>query len=402
LRIARLLVVPLFGLLTGEPLRADSPGPSAAPSQSPTPSPSPPISVCGGGQITEAVLGYEQVGASGLSSSQKYFFNFFISRPIPMFKGAESQRTYRNGTKSKETCESDPDWGPKARWWGTVRVGSYPQQVNSSASSFAQSFSTGVGNLQVNQLAQELDFTTGPEFRLAGGKLKTDLSDPDTTRGLLTLFAGIGASGPNNPSSNAAVLTVPPPPGRGATATAQYQAFNALYPKVPPPYVAFLPDRQSHFLRAWDIGFRLYTFFGSDSDKPVSSAPGLVQVALGQNELVTGRLSGWTFHATAVYPFQLGSGPRDEATTLVLFLFGEAYIGLGGQVSTPTQFSLAQAKDSAGNAIPLTDPGVTIVNVPANRVDVYRVGVGVDLNRVWNKLTAKSSNTTDTSKTGAD
>jgi hypothetical protein len=35
-----------------------------------------------GGELTRAVVGFEQIGASGTSSDQKYFFDFFISRPI--------------------------------------------------------------------------------------------------------------------------------------------------------------------------------------------------------------------------------------------------------------------------------------------------------------------------------
>jgi hypothetical protein len=63
-------------------------------------------------------------------------------------------------------------------------------------------------------------------------------------------------------------------------------------------------------------------------------------------------------------------------------------MGRAANVRTPAYF-LAPAVDGSNNPIPLTDAGVTIVPSDPNNRDTYRLGIAVDLMRLWNKLNSK-------------
>lgn len=75
-----------------------------------------------GGDLTRATIGFEQIGSSGLSSDQRFSFDFFISRLIPALAADNGPERHYLG-------------GP-LRWWGDVRLASYPQAVTDGASAF--------------------------------------------------------------------------------------------------------------------------------------------------------------------------------------------------------------------------------------------------------------------------
>jgi hypothetical protein len=337
-----------------------------------------------GGEMTRVVVGFEQIGASGTPSDQKFFFDFFIGRPVPF--GGHSHSAKDNKTGKLYPVKVDW-WGPRLRWWGDVRIGSYPQQVNSSVANFAQQFSTNVGNLKVNQLAQSIEFMTGPELRLAASRVpRASYTDNSSRqRFALTAFAGAGATGPNNPTGSVTVFQVP-----SDKTSPQYTALTSQFGPITSAYVAFVPQSRDRFLHQWTAGFRLYTFYTKNTaqGEPITGVPATVEISLGQNELVTnGHLSGIVGHAAAAYPLALGD--RTKSDTLVVYLFGEATTAFK-KAQYRNSLILAPATDNSGNPIPITDPQVTILTVQANRRDTYRIGVALDLLSVWKKLTASS------------
>src|SRR5436190_5534575 len=86
-----------------------------------------------GGDIATVLLGFEQVGGPSTDSDQKYFLDFFISRPL---RGFNSRST---------NTEDRLAFGPKLRWWGSLRMSSAPQQVTTEVAKFATEFTTNVG-----------------------------------------------------------------------------------------------------------------------------------------------------------------------------------------------------------------------------------------------------------------
>ena len=273
-------------------------------------------------EILRALLGFEQVGASGSPSGHDFLFDLFISRAAV---------------------------SPRIRWWGDVKVASFPQQVNSQIVQFSQEFSSSFGGLTVNQLAESAEFVTGPELVIS-----------QHAHSALTLFAGGGAIGPNNPSDAATVFEIP------ATKSPQYAALTNQVGAIPSgsTYIAFLPESDGRFSREWQAGVRLYTSYGA------GSSPGTVEFSVGQNEFVTNaHLSGMVGHVAATHPFTIKG--------VTVYLFGEATTAYKrSQFTTPL---LLEPALENSNPVPVTNPGVYAVTVPANQRDTYRIGVALDL-----------------------
>ena len=287
------------------------------------------------GEVARAILGFEQLGASGTPSDQNFLFDFFLTRPVV---------------------------NPHIRWWGDVKVASFPQQVNTQLVTFGQQFAATFGNLKVNQLAQSAEFMTGPEFVLM----------PIPRPFELTLFLGGGANGPNNPTDNVTVFQVPD------VASPQYGPFVKRFGPVPSGgnYVAFLPEASDRFLRKWQAGLRLYTFY-NHAKNGLGGLPASVEFSIGQDEFVTNsHLSGLVGHVAATHPFTFGDTSKGKAITI--YLFGEATNAYKRSTFT-TPIPLAPAVDTSSNPIPITNPNVYIITVPANSRDTYRIGAGIDL-----------------------
>jgi hypothetical protein len=323
-------------------------------------------------------LGYEQVGAAGIASAQKYAFDFFISRPLPIHD--------RN--------DNNPDspaniYGPRWRWWGDVQLGSYPQPGDSSLTQLSSTFATAVGQLKVNQLVQNAAFETGPEWRLAQSSTAlASTTDTSRQRFMLTAFAGIGSIGPFPSSDSAPVFNVPASPASGSPPSPQSAAFGQVYKNVTGQYVAFVNNR---FSLQSNVGLRLYTQYTDNTDTAamLPIAPAIVQFSLGTNTLVS---SGPVFAASAYYPFPLGD--RAKSDTIVIYLFGDAVMGFG-HGSTLQAPLLQQAMDGStpittANATPSVLQQLSIV-APNSRRDTYRIGISINMLDVWRKLTTPSA-----------
>lgn len=319
-----------------------------------------------GGELTRATLGYEQIGASGVESAQKYAFDFYISRPIPnMLARQGPQRHY---------------FGWPVRWWGDVRVASYPQQISTEAAAFASGFVTNVGKVTVSRLVQTAEFTTGLELRLTGSTEPIHgVAEATRQRFALMGFAGFGAVGPFPLSTDPpAVFAVP-----SDSSPSQKRAFQADFPGVTSKYVAFRVGAPDRFLGNLTGGFRLYTFYADRgaSGEPLQSAPAMVAIAYGWNQLISPR--GGAFHVSAYYPFAFGD--REDPKTIVIYLFGDVWMTGQKARFTAPEYQLAAATDS-GKAVVASDPRVTIVAVRDKPRDTYRVGLSLDLLKVWERL----------------
>ena len=320
-----------------------------------------------GGEVMRATLGFEQIGASGIQSAQKYAFDFFISRPISLPNYAP------------ETIE-DHYLGPPLRWWGDVRVASYPQQVTSDAATFASGFLTSAGKLTVNKLVQSAEFTTGFEYKITGlGMPVRGGSESTRQRFALMAFGAFGAVGPFPPPTDDPTAFVVPD-----AASTQGKAFVEANGVVSTKYVAFragLPDR---FLVNLTGGLRLYTFYAdrSATGEPLQASPATVSISVGRNDLIAPHRSD-IWHLTAYYPLALGD--RADPNTLVAYLFGDAWLSASSAHYSAPGYQL-QAAVADGKPVPLSDAQVTILKAVDIPRDTYRVGVSMDLLKVWDRL----------------
>ncbi len=168
------------------------------------------------------------------------------------------------------------------------------------------------------------------------------------------------------------------------------QGIKDAYPKLftdPAKTVAAFVNRdRSRFFRKYYGGIRLKTYFFTDKasltkkenpDCPDSSKksdcdpvydifPGTVDLAIGQDEAITGgRLRGLTFRLEAVYPLPFVKG---------LHIYGGLYTALARNKSTDPLILLPPSP-----LLDLNDAKVQIIPVdPLNR-DTYRIGIGYDL-----------------------
>jgi Putative Ig domain len=321
-----------------------------------------------GGNIVIPVIGFEQAGASAAQSAQKFFFNFFISRPLPFGDTGGSP------------------FGTRYHWFGSVRIASYPQQINSGVGEFATGFAGQVAQLKVNQIAQAGEFTTGLDVRfkdLPKGLYPVG-SSSGSEHALLSFVAGFGAVSPLNPVESLQIFLTPP------AGSAQRAPFLQQFPSSANfTYTGFVTPDRGRFFWEYGAGLRLTNLF-FDKSGIQSGAPAMLTYSLGQNQMVSGGVSsGVVQRIEGFLPLLLGERFAKNVTTL--YLFGRADMRL----ASPHQITpfILQPAPSGVNGF---DPNVNIIAVRSNR-DLYTIGVGVDAVKLiktialQNKVSSKSS-----------
>ena len=336
------------------------------------------------GELATAIVGFEQAGASAASSSRQFFFNFFISRPLPFpFKG--------NGYDGREFNSA---FGPRLRWWSNVRVASVPQQVNQPVAQFVTNFPQEIGALKVNELAQAAEYMSGLEYRINGkDKFFLGQSEESHQQFSLSLFFGAGAIGPMEPKDTLKIFETPP--ANSATA----EQFFKTYPQARGrQYIGFASPDRDRFYRQYSAGLRLTTFYADGNrgaPQRLTSPPAMVSVSLGQNELVSGgTMRGVVARLEAFYPLPIRGDRQALYSSIYLFLSVQKRLSKP-QISDP--LILNPVTLATTSPCPTTPPmdsitpcttlnnfianGVT-VTAPSNR-DIYKLGVGMDLIRLF-------------------
>ena len=103
------------------------------------------------GDLTRILAGVEET-ASSANPAAKFFFDFFISRPL-----------------GQASASTDP-LGSAYRWWGDVRIASMPLQTAAPLSSLAANLAQQARSLTLNELAQTGEFQTGFEWQWPRGR----------------------------------------------------------------------------------------------------------------------------------------------------------------------------------------------------------------------------------------
>lgn len=299
------------------------------------------------GEYSRAIVGFEQAAASSADSVQKFFFDLTLSAPLPI------------GTV-------DPYFGRRARLWGTGRITSVPQQINSGVAAFATNFAQQVGELKVNEVAQGIEYLVGTEVRLTGRMAPFGSFDGvSTNRFSLSFIAAAGATTPINPKATLEVFKVfPGAPG---------------LPEVPAgkDFIAFVSPDRDRFFRQYYGGLRLQTYYFNyrNPDIPMKRYPAVLDITFGQNEAVTGgRLRGGVLRVEGFYPLPYES-------MKFINIFGTALMKLT-RTNITDPLILERAPD--GTTVPAAN--VFLHTVPQINRDYYRIGVGIDFISLINKL----------------
>lgn len=289
--------------------------------------------------LSRAVIGYEQSGASSATKSQKYFFDLYLSKPLPIPQ------------------KIDPDFGERLRAWGNIRFTSVPQSGDVGIGTFATTFVANAAAIEVRKAAQVIDFSAGLEYRLFGNSGLLPSFDRQTKQKFsLSFIAGFGAITPTSPREAIQV----------------FEVFKDA-PGLPPglenkKFVAFVPLDRDRFFRQYFGGLRLQTFFFTPFNAPKQRFPAMLDVTYGQNEFATGgRFRGGVFRLDGFFPL-----PYDSLK--FINLFGSAVLKPS---RTKTTAPLILRPVNPGT-VPVPADNVGIVNVPQENRDYYRVGVGID------------------------
>jgi hypothetical protein len=310
------------------------------------------------GEQTRMVLGFQQAGASGANSDQKFFFDFYISRP------------FHFGDNGQENLDA------RTRWWGNVRVASAPRQISSPVST--QALGSSLKSLKVNELAESAEFLTGLDFRL--GQICCALwsqSGTSRERFALSFIVGGGATGPLKGETNAGN-----PVFQVQQASPDYARLVQMFPQAAKyPYLSFIPPSRNQYFAEYFGGFRLTTRYADKYATPSTGPPAMVAFTVGQNELVTGgHLRGAVGRVEAFFP--LSTGRSDLLSSI--YLFGNAQLRLKG----PQNVQPFNLTDVATITNPMPAPGATntvYLVTPSNR-DIYSIGLGLDLVKILNSL----------------
>jgi hypothetical protein len=318
-----------------------------------------------------AIIGWHQAGASSAESSQHLFFDFFVARPFGR----------------------GPVYNSSMNLWGQVRVASSPQQKNIPISQFAIDFTSQLGEVKVNELAQSAEFLTGFEIRpFCKGLLNRNPEDkdhwydicrsgPDSVRtlGIVGFFGANGAF--SDPVTTGHVFRVPD------SGSLQWPNFLKQFPSFNDPafaanskYIGLAPADRDRFFREYGAGIR-YTSYNR---KNPGNAPAMYTATIGQDQSVTsGRYIRPVLKFDAFYPlpFTLWGGPS------FIYLFGTANLAVTKpKQETPLALELvsapckndAPAGDSGNKCdVKLYQSNVAVFAVPSSR-DTYRIGVGID------------------------
>ena len=318
------------------------------------------------GEDVRVIVGYQQAGANSSNFTQDWFLDFYASRPVLSLKH-----------------DQEKPW----RWWGNVRVASFPQSGNQSVAEVATGIATQIGSLKLNQLAQGAEFLTGVEKTIKRSPPLRGFAENTLQRFELGLIAGFGATGFfDTPSNDVQVFQTPSPN------SSQYPLFQKQFPGVNTANVGFVSPSLARFPKQYLAGVRLMTRYVDPSGAPLVGPPAMLSFTVGQNEVVTANhLSGVVSRIEGFYPLPFGKRSNKVTGAFSsLYLFGTAQMKLGAtKAVTPLLLQPATGVQSY-------DPTVTIVTTP-NSHDVYRIGFGVDLVGVVQQLTGGSAKGTTTS-----
>ena len=303
------------------------------------------------GEEFHAIVGFQQSGASGAGSVQKFFLDFFVSRPVPGLFRVTTQ-----------------DGEPWFRWWGDVGIDSAPRSIGSAIS--AAALTSNATSLKFNELAQAAEFLTGLDTRI--GYICCALwgqTAQSRQRFLLSFITAFGASGSltaNPPVSNAVVFDNP-------LNSPIYPDFIKTYAAAANPaykYVSFAPPFPNRYFKEYFGGFRLTTRYADQNGNPLRRASAMVSATVGQNELITaGRLRGVVSRVEAFYPLSTGKPGIWSA----IYLFATAQLRWGGAHAAVFPLTPVTSPD------PESDNTNTLYITDRSSRDYYTIGVGVDL-----------------------
>ncbi|MGE5340180.1 MAG: hypothetical protein ACM3SY_01745 [Candidatus Omnitrophota bacterium] len=301
-----------------------------------------PSQTAGNGEAVRTIIGFEQAGASSTASEQNFFLDLFVSSPFPAAFN-------KNMTKI----------GPRLRMWGNVRLTSAPQPT-CSVIQLAEHFLQKVGDMNLDQIAQVVEFSAGLEYLL-----KTyENSKGNGEIFSLSMLAGAGLITTPEPSDPTIFNLTDDLKSKITDPNGRYKADPATL--TGKQYVTFIIPQKLRFYRLYFAGlrFKVYSPVGG-STNAMYKFPAMFDLTVGLNDAIAGDLKHPVIGINGCLPLAVGN-------KFYIYLFGNVYLNTK---RTPVEDPVFLEKVSV---CPPADQIVTVKDTPLAR-DYYRIGVGIGI-----------------------
>jgi hypothetical protein len=330
--------------------------------------------------FTRAVAGIDVSGASSFPSQQKFFIEFSLSAPMKLLI-----------TPKKMTAEQALD---QRFWlWFNPRVTALPQQTSSLLSSLSPT-----GNLpstllssKLNQTVQGFEFLGGIEYVLGRAPYAVRFGDAKLSPSIV-LAGGVTTpfSVPDRTQQEFSVNSTITNAFPGVTKGCK----DAMGMPADCTIIAFLSPDRDRFFRQYYAGLRVKTYFygsgkaddktcpGKSLDEPCDIFPGVFDAMVGQNESVTGgKLRNVVLRLEGFYPLPFYPPVHLYLTTVM-------------KMSSPKINQHPLVLESPANPVTLSDKSVFLQTLDTTDRDFYRLGIGIDLVDMINRLRSKNAGPT--------
>ena len=325
-----------------------------------------------------SITGLEQVGASSANSQQHPFLNFYFNSPISFGK--------KNVTCPHNPCAEgeNPTQKPKYNFsvWGDLRFTTTAVQTIAALPNLSTNLIQSNNTSKPNDLVQSFDFLVGLEKEIISqGQLFRGLFNAKTS---VSLIAAGGAINPLS-SDNTTVFYKVPRVNNGMDVDARF--LKAFPEAVGKTNVAFISPERDRFFRQYYGRLRFKTFFYENNEKQKTIFPAMFDVTIGQNEAITNRLKGVILRLDGSTPF-----PVKNADFLYLFASVQMKLGRNVNQAIPSFFL-----EPAATGTSLTNSDTAAIPVDrspflrSNR-DIFKIGIGVDLLKIFKKAETSKDN----------
>jgi hypothetical protein len=277
--------------------------------------------------------------------------------------------------------------------WGRIRLTSAPQAATNGVVSVISN-PTGLTTYDYSNVGQVFDYVFGPEWQIGKN---------------WSIVGGVGATTPLS-SQNAPVTFVAPAAGtvECTELVSRFSAANGYSPSLalntattPTTClaggytdIAFANQDRTNFFLKYGAGLRTtypWTFGTCNGTSgSCSTAYAALDISLGQDASVTGGyLRGVVFKLDGLLPIPTGSSSW-------LYLFGSSYIRLQSNQNLPPLILQTPA-----TTVAVPSPTVIVLPLRQPNRDYYRIGVGLNINQLWCKLSSSGCSGTAQGTTSA-
>jgi len=296
------------------------------------------------------ISGYEISRASSSSGGEKGFIELYLSQPLPIF--------FNKQTPIHKTRPF--------RAWGNVRLTSIAQQNTKNIGTASSDYFSDLSDLKLNQMSQAAEFLVGLECNLwtikSANKMYTYT---------LGLIAAAGGSTPLESEKDPQLVIYNMP-----TSDVQKNELKNRYLCTDDDfngknYISFAPEDRDRFYRQYYFGIRLKTY---TNEAGISSLPAIFDATFGINDAASG--GGGRFFNKAV--FRLDGFLPFKILDVPIYIFGTVLLNTSKETIRKPLILGAPLQQK-----PTNSNEILIITEPANNRDFFKIGIGVDLYKVF-------------------